>query len=229
MKKLSVFLALVAVALLLSTPVAANSAGSAVLAAPSFVTVGQEITVTVSLSGVEPILAAMVVPEYNKSVFELVDVKFADSGVISDFNGEDGVILWERPTDPNGRLASFTLRAKTTAAVGEYALGCRISVRDGDDVLGTLQASSVTIKVNGFVYGDANGDGKISMVDLSMLRKYFANLDPATGESSIVVNLGADVNGDTKISTIDLSMLRKYFANLDPSTGESSVVLGPKK
>ena len=62
-----------------------------------------------------------------------------------------------------------------------------------------------------------------------MLRKYLANKDPATGESSISVGAGADVNGDGKINTVDLALLRKYLANKDPVTGESSVILGPKK
>lgn len=79
-----------------------------------------------------------------------------------------------------------------------------------------------------FIYGDCNGDGFVTTVDLSMLRKHFANKDPLTGVSTITVQAGADCNGDGFVTTVDLSMLRKYFANKDPITGESSLVLGPR-
>ena len=79
------------------------------------------------------------------------------------------------------------------------------------------------------LWGDANGDGKIDSKDIILLKKYIANLDPTTGESSVSVEAGADANGDGKIDSKDIILLKKYIANLDPTTGESTVTLGPSK
>lgn len=79
------------------------------------------------------------------------------------------------------------------------------------------------------MYGDVNGDGKITNTDSLMLMRYLSNLDPITGESPIKVKAGADVNGDGKLTNTDSLMLMRYLSNLDPITGESSIKLGPRK
>jgi len=79
------------------------------------------------------------------------------------------------------------------------------------------------------VYGDANDDGIVDINDLALLRKYLANFNPATGESTQEVSKGADNNGDGTINTKDLILLRKYLAGFNPATGESTEALGPKQ
>ena len=74
------------------------------------------------------------------------------------------------------------------------------------------QLASETQEIAIFLYGDANGDGKVDIDDLTRLRKYFA-------ESSTVIFPGADANGDGTVDIDDLTLLRKYIA-------EEAVVLG---
>ena len=86
---------------------------------------------------------------------------------------------------------------------------------------------SFTAEKRPFLYGDANGDGKVSSSDIVRLKKYFAALDPDTETSTVDIGPGADANGDGKISSSDIVRLKKYFAALDPDTQTSTVVLGP--
>ena len=56
--------------------------------------------------------------------------------------------------------------------------------------------------------GDLNGDGKISAIDLTLMRKYIA------GYKVDMIEAAADLNGDGRITAVDLTMLRKYIAGL---------------
>lgn len=78
-----------------------------------------------------------------------------------------------------------------------------------------------------FVWGDATGDGTVDAKDLSLLRKYMAAYDYASGTSTVAIEQGADANGDGVIDSKDLSLLRKYMAAYDYTTGTSTVALGP--
>ena len=55
--------------------------------------------------------------------------------------------------------------------------------------------------------GDVNGDGKITQIDVTRLRKYLAG-----GWDVEIDEAAADVNGDGKITQIDVTRLRKYLA-----------------
>ena len=74
------------------------------------------------------------------------------------------------------------------------------------------QLASETQEIAIFLYGDANGDGKVDIDDLTRLRRYIA-------ESSTVIFPGADANGDGTVDIDDLTLLRKFIA-------EEAVVLG---
>lgn len=66
------------------------------------------------------------------------------------------------------------------------------------------------------IYGDANGDGDVDLLDLIALRKYFAKWSVTIDETA------ADCNGNGKVDLPDLIALRKYLAKWN-------VVLGPQK
>lgn len=58
--------------------------------------------------------------------------------------------------------------------------------------------------------GDANGDGKINISDVSAVLKYIAKWDSIEVDSA-----DADVTGDGKVNISDVSMLLKYIAGWD--------------
>jgi hypothetical protein len=79
-----------------------------------------------------------------------------------------------------------------------------------------------------YVYGDSNGDGKVNLQDLLLLRQYIVNSDPISNVSTLAACAGIDADCDGKVTLLDVLMLRQYIAYSDPTTGESLVVLGPQ-
>ena len=63
------------------------------------------------------------------------------------------------------------------------------------------------------IYGDTNGDGKVNLLDLIVLRKHLAKW-------SVDIKLtAADCNADGKVNLMDLILLRKYLAKWDVKLG----------
>ena len=65
------------------------------------------------------------------------------------------------------------------------------------------------------------------MKDVVLLRKYMAEFDYDSNNSTVAVAAGGDVNGDGIFDMKDVVLLRKYIADFDYDTGSSGVVLGP--
>ena len=129
-------------------------------------------------------------------------------------------------------LESITVKSEKTA-IGECAIektknltiiGKRNSpAKEYAEQYG-INFEEILIKL---VYGDANGDEKITSSDIVRLKKYFAAFDPDSNVSSVDLYDGADANGDGKISSTDIVRLKKFFSAFDPDTDSSPVVLGP--
>lgn len=66
------------------------------------------------------------------------------------------------------------------------------------------------------VYGDANGDGNVDMLDVLLIRKYIAK-QPITIDLTV-----SDVTCDDSVDMLDVLLIRKYIA-------KQPVTLGPQK
>ena len=88
--------------------------------------------------------------------------------------------------------------------------------------------SQQTILIPTVLYGDANGDGTVSINDVILIRKYLAELDYDTMISAVEISHGADANGDGTVNINDVVLIRKYLAEYDYDTESSSVILGPQ-
>lgn len=144
---------------------------------------------------------------------------------------QGATVVWDAAENytGNGVLCTLTFEIAENAPEGAYEIQVLfISASNSDFEEVTMDGVSGILEVRDILYGDVNGDGKIASVDLAMLRKYIASVDPITGVSTVAVKAGADCNGDGKINSVDLAMLRRYLASVDPITGESPIILGPK-
>lgn len=121
----------------------------------------------------------------------------------------------------------FTKRSETRTAAPEptsVPTGTA-APSDGTGTSGGPGGADVPI-ADATVFGDANGDDKITALDLAVLRQYLANYNAVTGLSSCTVSPGADADDSGDINTRDLALLRRYLAGYDPMTGRSDVELG---
>ena len=61
-----------------------------------------------------------------------------------------------------------------------------------------------------YLLGDVNGDGKISVLDATLIQKYIAGLVTFSDTQKAA----ADVNGDGSVSVLDATLIQKYIAGL---------------
>ncbi|MBQ5841509.1 MAG: SH3 domain-containing protein [Clostridia bacterium] len=100
----------------------------------------------------------------------------------------------------NGTAKIFTTDGKEKTT-GHVATGDILRLYSGE----VLCASYPIL-----IYGDVNGDGKVSSIDLRMMQKHILNVASVEHYSLIA----ADVNKDDKISSIDLRMSQKYILGI---------------
>ena len=105
----------------------------------------------------------------------------------------------------DGTAKVFAADGTTKKAEGVIATADTLKVYDQDG----KECLSLPI----LIYGDVNGDGKISTIDLRMIQKHI--LDTAAIKDLPLC--AADVNGDGKVSTIDLRMIQKFILGLSDS------------
>lgn len=60
--------------------------------------------------------------------------------------------------------------------------------------------------------GDADGNGRISIIDATLIQKHIAKLGEIASQEA---QLAADVNGDKRISVLDATFIQKHLANFD--------------
>lgn len=64
------------------------------------------------------------------------------------------------------------------------------------------------------IFGDTNGDGKISIMDLAKVQKHLLEVSALTD----IYNISADINHDGKVSILDLAMVQKHLLEIKTIT-----------
>lgn len=84
-------------------------------------------------------------------------------------------------------------------------------VKTGDTVNILDNAGAVRYTYTLVVSWDVNCDGKFSLVDLSLVKRYLLHIDELSGN----VYTAADVNNDGKVSLTDLSLMKRRLLRID--------------
>ena len=141
---------LISVILLAAFALNAGAAGMQVSCDASSETVkkGSEVTFTVSVSGAEAANAALIEVSYSAG-FEIVSGQWLKSdALMTDFNGEDGVIAFASATNLNGNLFKLVLKAKENAD-SKQSVTASVTLKNGSSDAGSNSATkSVTLKSN---------------------------------------------------------------------------------
>lgn len=135
-----------------------------------------------------------------------------------------GKTVQEKKLTGNNASYSFDL-----VAAGDYTIVASKKGHVNANYNVKVGTQAVTQNVEMELYGDANGDNKVDLKDVVLLRQYMANYSYEVEASSVEVESSADANGDGKIDLKDVVLLRQYMANYVYSEQASTVVLGPKK
>lgn len=115
-----------------------------------------------------------------------------------------------------GTYITITFDVASNVQDGEYP----ISITYDDDDVFDEDASNIVLDIinarieidtegstDSLIPGDVNGDGRITQMDVTRLRKYLAG-----GWDVTIDTVVADVTGDGRITQMDVTRLRKYLA-----------------
>lgn len=111
----------------------------------------------------------------------------------------------------NGVFATLTFKVSDTAPKG-YEAAISLTY-DQDDVFNgdydnvPVDMFPGSVKISGRVAGDADGDGKLNLKDVVLIRRWMA------GGWNVTINENlADINGDRTVNLEDVVLLRRYLS-----------------
>ncbi|MBI4286290.1 MAG: PKD domain-containing protein [Chloroflexi bacterium] len=185
--------------------------------APDNVTENSDFTVTVDIQQVDNLDAANYSLTFDESVLRLDSVT---SGVIGstivpvDFYNKLGVgqyVIVQNIPGLSGVTGSGHLATLRFRAVGPLGTNSRIDLSEGmlssntaTEIPTTWIGDSVSISIRP---GDANGDGILDALDITMVERVIARLDALTP--------GADANQDGKVNALDITKVERIIVGLD--------------
>jgi hypothetical protein len=195
------------------------------------VMVGNTVRLEMVLRNNPGLMGLLLSLDYDTSALQLLRVQNGDLPMDMD---EGAKLMWTANAEnsEDGVLCVLEFAVAEGVAVGDYPITIILeeAYNEVPEKLNPHLVSAVVkvINVSNVIYGDVNDDGLVNLLDVLMLRKYLANRDLDTGESTVEIGMGADVDGDGAVNLIDVLMLRRYLVNRDPVTGESPIILGPQ-
>lgn len=206
MKKITVIILCLTMVLASFSVAFADEAQIVVTKSADDVKMGDMFTITVSVSGLEPIKAGALAFDLDTDVFEVVSGQWlVDNPLIQDFNTErmHGVFNYATARDINGDIFSLTLRAKEDAADAgsmDIVIEPQLQNEENTDVSPeTSLTATVNVSCSEHIYGDlipevpakCEAEGKAAYYECSVCHKLFdENKNETTEEALVLTALG---------------------------------------
>lgn len=226
---------IVAIVLVMSIAITATYAShssvktTSVSSTPEFVVestsgkVGETVSVNIMIKNNPGITALQLNVSYSEKNLQLTSIEngelFNDAITHSKLDKKPIIISWysssSEDESANGCLA--TLKFK----ILDGATNSNISITyDENNVFDSsfnnekfdVINGSVSIVSSSYKIGDTNLDGKVNIIDATLIQKHLAQLVTLSDDSLKV----ADTNKDGKINIIDATLIQKYLAQLVP-------------
>ena len=120
-------------------------------------------------------------------------------------------IIWDGiDTDnTNGEVVILTFKVLDDTAEGDYSINVSGISSDEQYNEFDIPAISAKVTVKHYTPGDINGDGMLTSIDITLLRRYIVG---GYGVEDKVVEAALDINRDGTLTSTDVTMLRRYIA-----------------
>ena len=125
-----IILVVLCLAMLVSA-LACGSKGITLTASKTAAKVGDEITFTVAVNGVNGVKSCGFRPEFDSECFELKSGKMLVTGKISEFSNGIGVAAFDEAVNMNQKVFQFVLVAKKSGS--SLNVGCQMSFKNAED------------------------------------------------------------------------------------------------
>ena len=184
---------------------------------------GTTIRVPLMISNNPGIVSASITITYDETVMTLVEIE--DAGLLSGAVHSPQLnspyqLTWMNPTlsdniTGNGTIAILFFGISEEAQAGEYALDVSYDFDNYDIVNVDMEAvrfvtNGANVTVIEWIYGDVNNDGRVNMLDGTILARHVAKWPDYTSDKLNM--LAADVNNDGKVNMLDSTILARHIA-----------------
>lgn len=174
--------------------------------------VGEDLQLTVSALNNPGIIAATLQLGYNAEELQLV--KAENLSDLKSFSLSGNTIKLGGTNETANEAADGALIRLTFKALKDCdASAVSLSYKPADVYNYAMQnvefaINNGAISAGSYILGDVNNDGKVDLLDVTVLRRHLADWE---GYADIV-KLAADVNEDGNIDLLDATILRRYLA-----------------
>ena len=183
---------------------------------------GDTVEVSVSLQNNPGIVSMRLRIDYNDAMMTLVGVEDADvlgqAYHAADTSAVPYTLYWDNGAatenfTANGEIVRLTFKINEQTVSGEYPIEIRYDYNDADIINCDLspvkfKTANGNVSIQGFRYGDVNGDGSVNALDSALLARYIGNWPGITIDRN-----AADVNHDGKVNALDSAILKRHLAN----------------